>query len=191
MAVRDRASNGVSDQNMTAILRWLCGSGLLDDAALAAGDEVGEVGYVFACAARGDGFADGGEGVGGVELRGEEGAVGGAEFFELLRGEAAAFEAYFVEAVGVAAYAAELMHGAEGADYGVVFDDDVAGESGGVGEDAAVAYLRVVADVGVGHDETVVSQAGDASAACGASGDGDVLADGVVVADLEAGGFAG
>src|SRR5882757_7481584 len=136
MAVRDRASNGVSDQNMTAILRWLCGSGLLDDAALAAGDEVGEVRYVFACAAGGDGFADGGEGVGGVELRGEEGAVGGAEFFELLRGEAAAFEAYLVEAVGVivaldrgervgqdvlrdrcaatdvgvAAYAAELVH---------------------------------------------------------------------------------
>ncbi len=43
--------------------------------------------------------------------------------------------------VGVAADAAELMHGAEGADYGVVLDNDVAGESGGVGEDAAVAYL--------------------------------------------------
>ena len=41
---------------------------LFDDAALAVGDEVGEVGYVFACAAGGDGFADGGEGVGGVEF---------------------------------------------------------------------------------------------------------------------------
>src|SRR6266478_917860 len=119
---------------------------LLDDASLAVGDEVGQVGYVFAGVAGGDGFADGGEGVGGVELGGEEGAVGGAEFFELLRGEAAAFEAYFVEAVGVvvaldggegvgedvlrdggaaadvgvAAYAAELVDGAEGADYGEV-----------------------------------------------------------------------
>ena len=49
---------------------------LLDDAALAVGDEVGEVGYVFAGFAGGDGFADGGEGVGGVELGGEYGAVG-------------------------------------------------------------------------------------------------------------------
>src|SRR5437660_5394107 len=74
---------------------------LLDDAALAVGDEVGEVGYVFAGVAGGDGFADGGEGVGGVELGGEESAVGGAEFFELLRGEAAALEAYLVEPVGM------------------------------------------------------------------------------------------
>ncbi len=126
---------------------------LLDDAALAVGDEVGEVGYVFACAASGDGFADGGEGFGGVELRGEKGAVGGAEFFELLRGEAFSFEANFIQAVGVvvaldggervrqyvlgnggaaadvgvAAYATELVDGAEGADYGVVFDGDVTG----------------------------------------------------------------
>jgi len=61
------------------------------------------------------------------------------------------------------------MHGAEGADYGVVFDDDVAGEGGGVGEDAAVADLRVVADVGVGHDEAVVPEAGDAPASCSSS----------------------
>jgi len=45
---------------------------------LAVGDEVGEVGYVFACAAGGYGFADGGESVRDVELRGEKGAVGGA-----------------------------------------------------------------------------------------------------------------
>ena len=148
---------------------------LLDDAALAVGDEVGEVGYVFACVARSDGFADGGEGVCGVEFGGEQGAVGGAELFELLRSKALALETYFVKAVGVvvaldggegvgqdvlgdrgasadvgvAADAAELVHGTEGADCGVVFDDDVAGECGGVGEDAAVADLRVVANVGV------------------------------------------
>ncbi len=56
---------------------------------------------MFSGVAGGDGFADGGEGVGGVELGGEEGAVGGAELFELLGGEALALQAYFVEAVGV------------------------------------------------------------------------------------------
>jgi hypothetical protein len=40
--------------------------GLFDDASFAVGDEVGQVGYVLACVARGDGFADGGEGVGDV-----------------------------------------------------------------------------------------------------------------------------
>jgi hypothetical protein len=191
-------------------------AGLLDDAAGAVGDEVGEVGDVFACAG-GDGLLDGGEGVGDVELGGEQGAVGGAEFLELGGSEALALEADFVEAVGVvvaldagegvgqhvlgdggaaadvavAADAAELVDGAEGADGGVVFDGDVAGESGGVGEDAAVADGGVVADVGVGHDEAVAADAGDAAAAFGAAGDGDVLADGVVVADVEAGGFAG
>src|SRR5260370_6046106 len=100
IAVRDRRSSSADDQNITVILRWLCTSGLLDDAALTVGDEVGEVGYVFACAAGGDGLGDGCEGFGGVELRGEEGAVGGAGFFELLRGEACSFERDFFEAVG-------------------------------------------------------------------------------------------
>ena len=108
--------------------------------------------------------ADGGEGVGGVELAGLQEAVGLAECFELRGGEAAAFEADLVEAVGVvvaldggervgqhvlrdrgasadvgvAADAAELVDGAERADDGVVLDGDVAGEGGGVGEDAAL-----------------------------------------------------
>ena len=52
---------------------------LFDDAAVAVGDEVGEVGDVFAEFAGGDVFADGGEGVGGVEFGGLQEAVGGAE----------------------------------------------------------------------------------------------------------------
>ena len=50
------------------------------------------------------------------------------------------------------------MDGTEGADDGVVLDDDVAGERGGVGEDAAVADVGVVADVDVGHDEAAVAE---------------------------------
>jgi len=91
--------SGIVPEPMTGdSIARLC---LLDDASLAVGDEVGEIGYVFAGVAGGDSFADGSESVGGVELRGEQGAVGGAEFFELLRGEAATLEAYLVEAVGV------------------------------------------------------------------------------------------
>src|SRR5437879_2299142 len=127
---------------MSAMWPVECELRLLDDAALAISDEVGEVSYVFACVAGGDGFANGGQGVGGVELRGEKSAVGSAEFLELLRGKATAFQAYLIEAVGVvvaldrregvrqdvlsdrsastdigmAADAAELVDGAERAD---------------------------------------------------------------------------
>ena len=120
-----------------------------------------------------DGFADGYQGVGGVELGGLKEAVGGAELFYLGGGEATSLEAHFVDAVGVivpldagervgedvlgghgasayvgvAAYSAELVDGAEGTHYGVVLYDDVAGEGGGVGEDAVVADVGVVADV--------------------------------------------
>ncbi len=78
--------------------------GLLDDAALAVGDEVDEVEDVLGlgCAGDGDeGLADGGEGVGGVELRGLEETVGFAEVSDLCGCEAAALEAYLVDTVGV------------------------------------------------------------------------------------------
>ena len=107
-----------------------------------------------------------------------------AELFDLLRCEAAALEADFVEAVGavvalgggegvrqdvlrghgasadvgVAADAAELVDGAECADDGEVFNDDVAGEGGGVGEDAVAADVGVVADVSAGHQEAIVAE---------------------------------
>jgi hypothetical protein len=161
---------------------WL----LLDDAALAVGDEVSEVGNVFTEFAGGDFFAHGSEGVSGVELAGLQETVGVAELPDLLRGEAAALQSYFVEAVGavvalgggegvghdvlgghgaaadvgVAADATELVDRAEGSDDGEVFDDDVAGEGGGVGEDAVAADVRVVTDVGAGHQETVVAEGG-------------------------------
>jgi hypothetical protein len=83
------------------------------------------------------------------------------------------------------------VHGAEGADGGEVFDRHVAGEGGGVGEDAAAADVGVVADVGGDHDETAGADRGHASPAFGSAGDGDVFADVVVVANLAAGGLAG
>src|SRR5580704_2224551 len=67
---------------------------------MAVGDEVGEVGYVFAKFSGGDLFAHGGQGVGGVEFARLQKAVGLAELLDLLRCEAAALEANLVEAVG-------------------------------------------------------------------------------------------
>ena len=49
---------------------------------------------------------------------------------------------------------------------------DVPGERGAVGEDHAVAHLAVVRDVGVGHEQVVVADAGDAAALGGAAVDG-------------------
>src|SRR5208283_5308834 len=79
---------------------------------------------------------------------------------------------------------------AERADDGVLLDGDVAGQRGGVGQDAAVSDLAVVADVHVGHDEAAIPQAGDAAAARGPARDGDRLANGVIVAQLAARGLA-
>ena len=139
------------------------------------------------------------------------------DFADAVFGEAAAFQAYGVEAVGagaalgggfgegqdvagdggasanegVSADADEMMDGAEGSDGGPVFDGDVAAEGGGVGHDDVAADLAIVRDVGVGHDQVVVADSGAGSAFDGAAVDGDELADHVVAADFEAGGFAG
>ena len=71
-----------------------------------------------------------------------------------------------------------------------VADVHVAGELACVGEDGVVADLAVVREVHVGHDPVVVADARDAGVLRRAAVDGDVLADGVAVADLDRGGLA-
>ena len=60
---------------------------------------------------------------------------------------------------------------------------DVPGQRRGVAEDRVAADVAVVRDVGVGHQQVVVADAGDAAAARGAAMDGHELADDVAVAD--------
>src|SRR5439155_14813150 len=60
----------------------------------------------------------------------------------------------------------------------------------GIGQNDMVVDRAVMGDVAVGHDERVIADAGQASALCSAAIDGDKFADGVVVADFEARGFA-
>jgi hypothetical protein len=62
----------------------------------------------------------------------------------------------------------------------------MAGELAGVREDRLVADLAVVREMHVGHHPVVVTQPRHADVERGAAIDGDVLADGVVVADLDA-----
>ena len=83
----------------------------------------------------------------------------------------------------MAAETAELVHAAEGPHGGVVLDDHVPGQRGGVAEDEVVAQDTVVGDVHVGHQQVVVPDLSERPAARGAAVDGDELADAVVVAD--------
>ena len=53
-----------------------------------------------------------------------------------------------------------------------------------------VADHAVVGNMAVGHDQRVIADTGQASAFCGAAIDGDKFADGVVVTDFKARGFA-
>ena len=67
----------------------------------------------------------------------------------------------------------------------------MAGQLHRVGQDEVAAQPAIVRDVHVGHDPVVVAQARDAGVLHGAGVDGDVLADGVAVADLQPRGLAG
>ncbi len=82
------------------------------------------------------------------------------------------------------------MHRAKRADHGPIFDCNVAAERGSVSENDVVADATIVGDVGVGHDQGVAAHAGEAAAFYRAAIDGDELANFVVVADLQAGGFS-
>ena len=144
----------------------------------------------------------------------EEGLVGCFEGADGVGGEAAALEADEVESAqgggvavgdherrdvlddfaaaaddGVGTDAAELVDAGEAGDDDVVGDGDVAAEGGAVGENAVVADDGVVGDVGIGEEVVVVAD--DGGLGGGAAVDGDVFAEGVALADEDAGWFAG
>src|SRR5881396_3446750 len=85
----------------------------------------------------------------------------------------------------------ELMGSGKAAQHGVVADLDVTGKSRHIGEDRVVADLAVMRDMHVGHDPVVAADACHAHVLHGAAAESAVLADGVAVADLERGRFAG
>src|ERR1041385_7809500 len=75
--------------------------------------------------------------------------------------------------VSLLADTAKLMHTRISADVRAIFNTDVSGECGGVGHDDAIADDTVVRDVRLGHDQTVVAQAGQHASARRAAMNGD------------------
>src|SRR5438132_3515049 len=151
-----------------------------------------------------------------AETAAVERAVGALQAGDRLGRKAAALQAFAVDAVGtrhvarrhdeggqvlrqIGAHAGErvradvheLVHQGRRAEDRPVADGDMAGELAGIGEHRMAADLAVVGEVHVGHDPVVVAEARHAGVERGAAVDGDVLADGVAVADLDRGVLAG
>src|SRR6185503_8756621 len=92
---------------------------------------------------------------------------------------------------GVRADADVLVHEGVAAEDRPVADRHVAGELGDVVEDRLATHLAIVRQVHVSHDPVLVPQARDADILRRAAVDGDGLADGIAVADLDPGRLAG
>ena len=65
------------------------------------------------------------------------------------------------------------------------------GEGGGIGQHSVVAHHGIMADVGIGHDENMAADAGNSSAFYRTAIQRDILANHVVVADLDRSFLAG
>ena len=83
----------------------------------------------------------------------------------------------------VSAYVEELVEQAGGRDDGAVVDDNLSGKFCRVTDDTTVAYHAVVSDVHILHQQIAVTYDGLALR-CSTSTDGDIFANGVVVANL-------
>src|SRR6266568_3501646 len=85
----------------------------------------------------------------------------------------------------------ELMGSGEPAQHGIVSDVNMTGKCRRICKDRVVANLAIMRDMHVGHDPVVAADARDARVLHGAAAESAILADGVAVADLERGRFAG
>src|SRR3954468_17152746 len=92
--------------------------------------------------------------------------------------------------IGMRTDAHVLMHRTERAHAGPIFYGYVSGERGSVCHDHVVANHAIVRDVGIGHDQAMIANAGDSAAAWRSSMDGDELSDDVVVSDFKPRPFA-
>ena len=86
----------------------------------------------------------------------------------------------------IAAYVAELVNKDIGADDGEVVDHYFTGDFGGIANDATITDFDVVGHVHTFHKQVVATHYSAAFGGCAAV-DGDVFADGVVVANLGCG----
>jgi len=91
--------------------------------------------------------------------------------------------------IRVSANAHELVYRAKRAYHSPFFHGDVPGERGCIHQHGVIANLTIMPDVGIGHDENMAANPGNAAAFIGAAIDGHILADDVVLADFEPGWF--
>ena len=79
----------------------------------------------------------------------------------------------------------EVVHRAQRPYAGPVFHGYVPAERGCVGHDDVTPNLAIVRNVGIGHDQVVVADSSAAPAFHCAAVDGDILADFVMIANLQ------
>ncbi len=73
---------------------------------------------------------------------------------------------------------------------GVIFNVYMSGDIGRIGQDAMIAHLRIVAEVGIGHEKTIVADTCFVTIH-GAPVDCNTFPDGGIVADFSSCDFAG
>ena len=88
--------------------------------------------------------------------------------------------------IGMRADAHELMHRAERSHHRPLFDRHVAAQGGAIHQHGVIADHAIVPDVRVRHDQQVAAHLGQSAALHRAAIDRHVLANLVVIADLEA-----
>ena len=77
--------------------------------------------------------------------------------------------------------------GGETSDDGMIFNQDVSGQGGSVGQDDLISDLTVVGHMRIGHDEIVVADDGLSPSVSGASVEGDEFPNDILIADQKGG----
>ncbi len=90
---------------------------------------------------------------------------------------------------GVIADIAKLKHQRVAAQHHIIADVDMAGQGSVVGKNSVAAHHAVVRQMHISHNPVVIADAGFAQAGNGAGVEGGEFADGVAVADNQAGGL--
>jgi len=86
---------------------------------------------------------------------------------------------------GVFADPAELVDAAESAEVGVVLDDDMPSQRGGVGENGLAPNPAVVADMGIRHEIIIAADFGQPPSFGRPAVDGNVFPEKIAVSDLD------
>jgi hypothetical protein len=85
---------------------------------------------------------------------------------------------------------AELMDRSQSANNRMIFDEDVSPQRRSVGHHDMIPNLTVVSDMGVGHDEILISKNGFSTPFDGPSMEGDIFPNDILIPHLQEGGLS-